>query len=85
MVKSYDLITPVVGLCSYGLVVAAVAVLQGNPFGKGLVVKKSGNVGALKVPNSERPKPAEWLFSAAPWRKVSWWRYTISRDLRQCC
>lgn len=55
MVKSYDLITPVVGLCSYGLVVAAVAVLQGYPFGKGLVVRKSGNVGALKVPNSERP------------------------------
>lgn len=72
MVKSYDLITPVVGLCSYGLVVAAVAVLQGYPFGKGLVVRKSGNVGALKVPNSERPARAKWMVSAAPWRKVCW-------------
>lgn len=70
MVKSYDLITPVVGLCSNGLVVAAVAVLQGNPFGKGLLVRKSGKVGAFKVPNSESPGRGKWMVSAGAWRKI---------------
>ena len=37
----------------YGLLPAAVRRPHGNPFGKGLLVRKSGNVGAWRVPHKD--------------------------------
>lgn len=43
----------------YGLVLVGVLVPHGNPLGRGLFVKKSGNKTACKVPNSDFPLVAD--------------------------
>lgn len=47
------------GDCVYGLVFVGVLVPQGNPLGKGLLVKKSGSKTACKVPKSDFPLVAD--------------------------
>jgi hypothetical protein len=46
---------PVLGDWVYGLVLKAVSAPQGNPFGRGLSVRKSVRTGATRVPSAEFP------------------------------
>jgi hypothetical protein len=46
---------PVLGDCVYGSLLKAVSAPQGNPFRRGLSVRKSVKRGAAKVPSAEFP------------------------------
>jgi hypothetical protein len=46
---------PVLGDWVYGLVLKAVSAPQGNPLGRGLSVRKSVKMGAIRVPSAEFP------------------------------